>query len=91
MKAAKNQREKLAPGASQHTRKNQATYPEPSDSVSVLMVEDVSGVYEKSVSPELQAFRSSLPYKLMGCAQGPMSNMTDDEIKDMMIRDKYGL
>ncbi|MCE7064646.1 DUF6364 family protein [Dyadobacter sp. CY326] len=34
----------------------------------------------------------SLADELFGCAKdGPLRNMTDKEIKDMMVKDRYGL
>ncbi|TLV03085.1 DUF6364 family protein [Dyadobacter luticola] len=33
----------------------------------------------------------SISDQLFGCARGPLSNMTDQEIKDMWVKDKYGL
>jgi hypothetical protein len=36
--------------------------------------------------------KPSLADQLFGCAQdGPLRNMTDREIKDLMVKDKYGL
>ena len=59
------------------------------------IVEDYLVKYSRTDNGNLQGgeeFENSLPYKLMGCAKGgPLDNMTDKEIKDMRIKDRYGL
>jgi hypothetical protein len=91
MKVVKKQKAKSAPGASRRGKPNQVDYPEPDKNLPVMRAEEPAVEYWKSTQSEPIAFRSSLPYRLMGCAQGFMSNMTDDEIKEMMVRDRYGL
>jgi hypothetical protein len=91
MKVVKNQKAKSAPGASRPGKPKQVDYPELDQNLPVRRAEEPAVEYRKSTQSESVAFRSSLPYQLMGCAQGFMSNMADDEIKAMMVRDKYGL
>lgn len=91
MKVVKNQKSKSAPGASRPGKPKQMDYPEPDQNLPVMRAEEPAVEYRKSTQSDSIAFRSSLPYRLMGCAQGFMSNMTDDEIKEMMVRDRYGL
>nr|WP_295928413.1 hypothetical protein [uncultured Dyadobacter sp.] len=91
MKDAKNPGAKLTSTAGQRSKKSQAKYPGQEIDVPILMAEDAPGEYGKSASQEARAFRSSLAFTLMGCARGPLSDMTDEEIKAMMVRDKYGL
>jgi hypothetical protein len=90
MKPAKNQKAKLTPSVGPPAQRPTKKYPLMED-LPIPMVEDFAGEYHRSINPQTLDFRSSLPYKLMGCAQGLMSNMTDEEIKAMMIHDKYGL
>lgn len=91
MKVVKKQKATSAPGASRPGKPKQVDYPEPDQSLPVMRAEEPAVEYRKSAQSDSIAFRSSLPYQLMGCAQGFMSNMTDDEIKKMMVRDRYGL
>jgi hypothetical protein len=91
MKVIKKQKAKSAPSASRPGKPKQVDYPEPDENLPVIRVEEPAVEYRKSTQSDSIAFRSSLPYRLMGCAQGFMSNMTDDEIKEMMVRDRYGL
>ena len=55
------------------------------------LFEDYLLSYARSnTKAELEKF--SLADQLFGCAKdGPLSNMTDKEIKDMMVKDRYGL
>lgn len=59
------------------------------------LIEDYLVSYSKKNNQsksEIEDFKESLPYKLMGFAKdGPLSNMTDKEIKDQRIKDKFGL
>jgi len=91
MKVAKKQKAKSAPGASRPGKPKQVDYPEADQNLPVMRAEEPAVEYRKSTQSDAIKFRSSLPYRLMGCAQGFMSNMSDDEIKEMMIRDRYGL
>jgi hypothetical protein len=91
MAVVKKQKAKSAPGASRPSRTKRVAYLEPDKDLPVMKAEDPAAEYRKSAPLDSLAFHSSLPYRLMGCAQGFMSGMTDDEIKEMMVRDKYGL
>ncbi|MCF2446397.1 DUF6364 family protein [Dyadobacter sp. CY345] len=59
------------------------------------LVEDYLATYSKKNSQpttEIEDFKESLPYKLMGFAKdGPLSKMTDDEIRSMRVKEKFGL
>lgn len=55
------------------------------------LIEDYFTSFEKQAGNEI-GDTATLADKLFGCARGgPMSSMTDKEIKEMMIKDKYGL
>ena len=59
------------------------------------IVEDYLVKYSKKNKTndnEEKDITKSLAYQLMGCAKdGPLSNMTDKEIKDLRIKDRYNL
>lgn len=59
------------------------------------LVEDYLATYSRRTdqsTTEVEDFKESLPYKLMGFAKdGPLSSKTDDEIKSMRIKEKFGL
>ncbi|MCF0070036.1 hypothetical protein LZD49_06105 [Dyadobacter sp. CY261] len=64
-------------------------YPE-SEERQPIGFEDFKATYYKTELTEKEEFRNSLPFLLMGCASGPMSNLTDHEIKQMMAADMSG-
>lgn len=59
------------------------------------IVEDYLVKYSKREKKEespINELKKSLAYELMGCAKdGPLSNMTDKEIKDLRIKERYNL
>ena len=59
------------------------------------IVEDYLVKYSKKNKTndnEEKDITKSLAYQLMGCAKdGPLSNITDNEIKDLRIKDRYNL
>ena len=55
------------------------------------IVEEFLVEYAKTSKKDDVEFKKSLPFLLMGCAKGPLSNMSDKELKDMWAKEKYGL
>ena len=59
------------------------------------IVEEYLVKYSKkheAMQSEQKDITKSLAYQLMGCAgDGPLNNMTDREIKDLRIKERYNL
>lgn len=93
MKSTKEPKVKLTLTVKKSAIENAKKYAQLDGSSLSNIVEEYLVEYSKSSQEEEQSdFKNSLAYRLMGCAkEGPLSNMTDEEIKDMRIKDRYGL
>jgi hypothetical protein len=93
MKTTKEPKVKLTLSVKKSAIDNAKKYAQLDGSSLSSIVEDYLVEYSKSNKAENQSdFKNSLAYQLMGCAKGgPLDNMTDDEIKDMRMKDRYGL
>ncbi|MCF0050900.1 DUF6364 family protein [Dyadobacter chenwenxiniae] len=93
MKSTKEPKVKLTLTVKKSAIENAKKYAQLDGSSLSSIVEDYLVEYSKTSKAENQSdFKNSLAYQLMGCAKGgPLDNMTDDEIKDMRIKDRYGL
>ena len=93
MKSTKEPKVKLTLTVKKSAIENAKKYAQLDGSSLSSIVEDYLVEYSKISETEKHSdFKNSLAYQLMGCAKGgPLDNMTDDEIKDMRIKDRYGL
>jgi hypothetical protein len=93
MKSTKEPKVKLTLTVKKSAIENAKKYAQLDGSSLSNIVEDYLVEYSKSNKESEQSdFKGSLAYQLMGCAKGgPLDNMTDDEIKDMYVKDRFGL
>lgn len=75
------------------TDHNQKQYFEPEDGP-VMKFEDFKAPYHQTPLTELterEEFRQSLPFRMIGWARAPISNMSDDDLRLVRYAEKYGL
>ncbi|WP_233872617.1 DUF6364 family protein [Dyadobacter sp. CY323] len=91
MKAEKDPKVKLTVSVKKSVIEKAKKYAsENGTSVSQLIEDHLVGLKDSETNEPSK--KLNIADQLYGCASGgPLSNMTDKEIKDLMIKDKFGL